>query len=78
MAHLFKTDKKYIVDLKILNETNEKGCETCNRKFNLGDTAVMAVGNWPDAYAKLIHASHAVFDQKTGVYYDREFFRSRR
>lgn len=76
MAQQFKTDRTYIVDLNMLNAYNEKGCEACNRKFSLGDTVVMAVGGWPDAYAKLVHESHTVFDRKTGVYYDRKFFRS--
>lgn len=78
MAQEFKTDKKYIVDLNILNSHNADGCASCNRKFNLGDTVVMAVGGWADNYAKLVHESEAVFDKKTGAYYDRVFFRSMR
>lgn len=74
MAQEFKTDQKYIVNLNMLNSYNDKGCEACNTKFSLGDTVVMAVGGWPDAYAKLVHDSHAVFDKKTGTYYERGFY----
>lgn len=76
MPHEFKTDTKYIVTLDILNTYNEKGCESCNQKFNLGDTVVMAVGGWPDNCVKLIHESEAVFDKKTNTYYDKVFYQS--
>ncbi|MCG8567575.1 MAG: hypothetical protein MI747_21080, partial [Desulfobacterales bacterium] len=55
---------------------NKKGCEACNRKFNLGDTAVLAVGPWQDGYAKLIHERDAVFDKKTKTYYEKVFYQS--
>jgi hypothetical protein len=32
----FSPDKKYIVELNIINIYNAKGCEACHRKFNLG------------------------------------------
>ncbi len=76
MAYQFKTDTKYIVNLEILNTHNARGCESCNQKFNLGDTVVMAVGGWGDNCAKLIHESHAVFDKKTNAYFDRFFYQS--
>lgn len=76
MSHEFRTDTKYIVNLDILNSYNAKGCESCNRKFNLGDTVVMAIGGWTDNCAKLIHESEAVFDPKTKTYYDRVFYQS--
>ncbi len=74
MVDEFKTNTKYIVNLEMLNTHNAKGCESCNRKFNLGDTVVLAVGGWADNCAKLIHESHAVFDKKTNAYYDRTFY----
>lgn len=76
MEQTFKTDATYIVDVGILNSHNEKGCEACNRKFNLGDQAVMACGPWPDGCAKLIHKSEAVFDKKTGTYFEKNYFHS--
>lgn len=76
MNENFKPDMKYIVDLNILNTHNEKGCESCNRKFNLGDTVVLACGGWADGCAKLIHEKEAVFDTKTHTYYERTYYRS--
>ncbi len=72
----FRPDTKYIVDLAILNSYNEKGCESCNRKFNLGDMVVLACGAWPDSRAKLIHENEAVFDKKTHTYYERAYYHS--
>ncbi len=76
MAEKLSQERAYIVDLNMLNTYNEKGCEACNRKFNLGDTVVVAVGPWPDDCAKLIHEKEAVFDPKTRTYYEKVFFRS--
>ena len=72
----FRTDKKYIVDLAMLNTYNKKGCESCNQKFNFGDTVVLACGDWPDDCAKLIHENEAVFDKKTNTYYQRTYYHS--
>lgn len=71
----FKPENTYIVDLNILNTHNEKGCEACNRKFNLGDTVVLACGSWQDDCAKLIHESEAVFDPKTRTWFERNYYR---
>ena len=73
---VFATKNKYIVDLNILNTHNEKGCEACNQKFNLGDTAVFACGPWPDDCAKLIHESEAVYDENTRTWYERQYYRN--
>lgn len=71
----FDTKSKYIVDLNILNTHNEKGCEACNQKFNLGDTVVLACGSWPDDCAKLIHEHEAVLDPKTNTWFERRHYR---
>lgn len=71
----FSPDKKYIVDLNILNTYNAKGCEACHQKFNLGDTVVLACGPWSDGCARLIHERDAVFNPKTGTYFERGYFR---
>ena len=68
-------DKKYIVDLNILNIYNAKGCEACHRKFNLGDTVVLACGPCTDNCSRLIHEREAVFDPKIGTYFERKYFR---
>jgi type II secretory ATPase GspE/PulE/Tfp pilus assembly ATPase PilB-like protein len=70
----FRPDKKYIVDLNILNTYNAKGCEACHQKFNLGDTAVLACGPWTDGCSRLIHERDAVLDPKTGIYFERKYF----
>ncbi len=66
--------KKYIVDLNMLNTHNEKGCEACHQKFNLGDTVVVACGPWPDGCAKMIHENEAIYDNLTDTYYERSFY----
>ena len=74
MIETFKKNATYIVDLGILNTYNEKGCESCNRKFNLGDTVVLACGGWGDGCAKLIHEKEAVFDKNTNSYFERRYY----
>jgi uncharacterized protein YdeI (YjbR/CyaY-like superfamily) len=76
MIETFKKDAKYIVDLEILNTHNAKGCESCNRKFNLGDTVVLACGGWADGCAKLIHEKEAVFNKKSNSYFERVYYHS--
>jgi hypothetical protein len=38
--------QKVIMDLEMLNLSNELGCSACGRKFSLGDSAVSAYGGW--------------------------------
>ena len=76
MSENFKQNTKYIVNLNMLNTYNEKGCESCNRKFNLGDTVVLACGGWADDGAKLIHENEAIFDKKTNTYFERLYYQS--
>lgn len=73
-----KTGKKFIMDLQMLNTHNAKGCEACNQKFNLGDTVVVACGDWQDGCERLIHEQEAVFDPKTNTYYERKYYQSLR
>ena len=73
---LMDHEKPHLVDLNILNTHNDKGCEACNRKFNLGDTVVMACGAWDDGRARLIHEREAIFDPATRSWYERKFYRS--
>ncbi len=70
----FRLDTKYIVDLAILNSHNKNGCEACHRKFNLGDTVVMACGPWADSCSRLIHENEAVFDKKSQTYFERHYY----
>ena len=62
--------KKFIIDLEALNTHNAEGCAACGRKFNLGDTVVVACGGWGDT-PKLIHESEAVFVSETSSYVER-------
>ena len=45
---------KFIMDLEMLNTHNAEGCAACGRKFNLGDTVVVACGGW-EGGPKLVH-----------------------
>jgi hypothetical protein len=67
----------YIIDLERLNTLNEEGCPACGKKFNLGETAVMACGAW-DGGAKLIHENEAVYDARTASYVERRCFEANR
>ena len=68
--------QKLIVDLEILNTHNAEGCPACGQKFNLGDSVVMACGEWSGG-SKLIHAGEAVYDPKTSSYVERRCFMAR-
>ena len=76
MERDFKSDTTYIVDLEILNTFNARGCASCHAKFCLGETVVMAVGDWEGDNAQLIHETHAVFDKETSTYYDKSYYLS--
>ena len=66
--------KKFIMDLEKLNTYNAEGCLACGRKFNLGDTVVIACGTWTGG--KPIHESEAVFDERISTYVDRKCIRT--
>lgn len=68
---------KVIIDLQKVNELNAEGCPACGRKFNLGDTAVMACGSW-DGGPRLIHEHEAVLDHQTGGYIERRCYEARK
>ena len=63
--------KKVVIDLAKLNELNAEGCAACGRKFELGETAVVACGAW-EGGPKLIHEKEAVFDPGAGEYVERK------
>lgn len=65
--------EKIIIDLAKLNEYNAEGCPACGRKFNLGETAVMACGAW-EGGVKLVHENEAVWDGRTSSYIERRCF----
>ncbi len=67
--------QRFIMDLELLNTYNDKGCPACGQKFNLGETVVVACGDWEDG-PRLIHEDEAIFDQKTSSYFERECFAS--
>jgi hypothetical protein len=66
---------KIIMDLEALNATNGQGCLACGRKFNLGDTAVLACGAWGDG-PRYIHENEAVQDTRTSRYFERRYYAS--
>jgi hypothetical protein len=70
MATEHPQKKTFIMDLERLNTYNEQGCPACGKKFNLGDTVVVACGSWNGK--KIIHESEAVFDKKISAFVDRK------
>jgi len=75
MSDMAACKPKIMMDLEALNTTNARGCPACGRKFNLGDTAVLACGAWGDG-PQYIHENEAVFDAKTSQYVERGYFKS--
>ena len=61
---------KILMDLEKLNTYNAEGCAACNRKFNLGDTAVLACGFW-EGGPRLVHEHEAVFDAASRSWVER-------
>jgi hypothetical protein len=57
--------------------TNPEGCPACGQKFNMGEPAVYACGTW-GREPKLIHESDAVFDLKTQMYVEREYYEAQK
>ncbi len=66
---------KIVMDLETLNATNAQGCAACGRKFNLGDTAVLACGAWGSG-PRYIHENEAVQNKDTLQYFERGYFKS--
>ena len=75
MSDINACKPKIIMDLEVLNATNARGCVACGRKFNLGDTAVLACGAWGDG-SRYIHENEAVLDSRTSQYFERGYFMS--
>lgn len=59
--------RKMMIDLESLNTLNAEGCPACGRKFELGDTVVLACGAW-EGPPKYVHEKEAVFDAKSNGY----------
>ena len=64
-----------IVDLQKLNTLNAEGCAGCGRKFELGETIVLACGAW-EGPPKFVHEKEAVFDPKSATYVERRCYES--
>ena len=73
MANNQRNRLKHIMDLEMLNTYNAEGCAACGKKFNLGDTVVVACGGW-EGGPRLVHEREAVFDAGTASYYERQCY----
>jgi hypothetical protein len=76
MAQASTGGQKIIMDLVNLNTYNSEGCAACGRKFELGETAVVACGAW-EGGPKLVHENETVFDPQSGGYMEKRCFASR-
>ena len=72
-----KTPGKMLMDLEKLNTYNAQGCAACNRKFSLGDTAVLACGFW-EGGPRLVHENEAVYDAATQSWVERQCYSNSR
>lgn len=66
-----------IVDLEKLNTLNSEGCASCGRKFELGESIVLACGAW-DGPPKYVHEKEAVYDAETAGFVERRCFESKK
>jgi hypothetical protein len=66
--------QKMILDLGKLNDLNSRGYAG---KFCLGDTVVLACGAWSGG-PRWMHAHEALFDRRSGIYFERRCFAARR
>ncbi|MBW1740420.1 MAG: hypothetical protein JRJ42_04695 [Deltaproteobacteria bacterium] len=69
-----KNKRKFrtLIDLEKLNRLNAEGCLACGKKFTLGNEVVLARGKWQGF--RYIHENEAIFDQKSGDYYERGYY----
>ncbi len=70
------TPQKTIVSRELMNTLNE-GCASCGKRFEMGESAVMACGAWGDVQ-KLVHENEAVFDEKQGQYVEKRCYEASR
>ncbi len=63
---------KKIVDREMVNTLSE-GCPACGRKFTMGETVVMACGDW-EGGPKFIHENEAVYNPEKNCYFERKFY----
>jgi hypothetical protein len=68
------TPQKMILDLEKLSDLNARGYAG---KFCLGDTVVLACGAWSGG-PRWMHEHEAIFDRRTGTYFERRCFAARR
>ena len=66
--------QKFMLDLEMLNTLNAEGCVACGRKFTLGETVVMACGQWERL--KPIHENEAIWDAPKGMYVERSCYKA--
>ncbi len=69
--------RKMILDLEKMGSLNAEGCPACGRKFEMGDTVVLACGAW-EGGPKYIHEKEAVFDKNNDTYVERRCFEAQR
>ena len=62
-----------LVDLERLNTLDPEGCPACGRNFELGESIVLACGNWEGE--RYIHEDEAVYDKKTRAYFERSYYK---
>jgi len=77
MADPARKKHTFMIDLEKLNTLNAEGCPVCGHKFTLGETVVLACGAW-EGGPKLIHENEAVWDSRSGSFFERACYSSRR
>lgn len=50
-------------------------CTACGKAFTMGETVVLACGNW--AGTRLVHEHDAIFDEATDTYVEKSCYAGR-
>ena len=66
---------RILVDLEKFNTLNPEGCPACGRNFELGESVVLACGNWEGE--RYIHEDEAAYDTKTKSYFERSYYKDK-
>ena len=75
MTHSNRCEREVIMDLEMLNRTNSQGCKACGKKFTLGESVVLAAGDWGDDL-RYIHEKESICDIGSGKHVVRDHFAS--
>jgi|GEM_PF-356869 len=73
MIHSNNCEREVIMNLEMFNRTDSQSCPACGKKFSLGESVVLAAGDWRDDL-RLIHEKETICDIGSGRHVVRDHF----